>query len=177
LASEERSELEALINFRQWSQSTALTVVRAWVRRKAINLNGIDRDVDLARSNEVALHNQRRLVKCIPGLQELGVLTEPVVHLYDASLMWMGNLLGLAIGAHGAGAVNFPLMLAIVLEEFGFRICPPTDLDEVQLHAFPPDRLRQRGPNLFGSMGGWLPVSQEEILTCEIASKAELICL
>jgi hypothetical protein len=82
--------------------------------------------MDLARSNTVAQHNERRLVECIPGFQELGALSEPIVHLYSASLMWMGNQLGLAIGAHGAGAVNFPLMLAIVLEEFGFRICPPT---------------------------------------------------
>jgi hypothetical protein len=177
LDSEARSELEAIINFRQWSQSTALTVVRAWVRRKAIKLDGIDRAMDLARPNKVALHNQRRLVKCIPDLQGLGVLTEPIVHLYDASLMWMGNLLGLAVGVHGAGAVNFPLMLSIVLEEFGLRICPPTDLDEVQLHAFPSESLRQRGPNSFGTMGGWLPVSQEEILTCEDGVKAELVRL
>jgi hypothetical protein len=110
-------------------------------------------------------------VECIPGFRGLGALTEPIVHLYSASLLWMGNLLGLAIGAHGARAVNFPLILAIVLEEFGFRICPPADLDVVQLHAFP------QTASAFGSMGGWLPVSQEEILTCEIASKAELICL
>jgi hypothetical protein len=76
-------------------------------------------------------------VECIPGFRGLGALTEPIVHLYSASLLWMGNLLGLAIGAHGARAVNFSLMLAIVLEEFGFRICPPADLDVVQLHAFP----------------------------------------
>jgi hypothetical protein len=68
-------------------------------------------------------------------------------------------------------------MLAIVLEEFGLTICPPTHLDEVQLLAFSPERLRQHGSNSFGSMGGWLPVSQEEILTCEDGMKAELVRL
>jgi hypothetical protein len=57
LAAEARPELEAIINLRQWSQGTALTVVRSWVRRKALNLDNIDRAMDLARSNTVAQHN------------------------------------------------------------------------------------------------------------------------
>jgi hypothetical protein len=54
-------------------------------------------------------------------------------------------------------------------------VLPPWHQAGAGLCAFLPERLCNHGPNTFGSIGGWLPVSKDGILICEARKEVELV--